>query len=212
MNYKPYRNESTRSSVLAGVSAGREAAAWARFFDTYAGYVFGIARRRGLAEADADEIVQQVMGELVNGKGLARYDRSRGGFRQWLARRVVWRVANQRRDGEARRAAEAGYAEGTAEEAAAELEGAFEEEWRAAVLGEALRRLGEEANPVHYAVFYASAVEGLDAETVRKMHGVGADNLYQIRRRLGARLRTLLEEARRDLESGKGLPGAGNGG
>ncbi|MBQ9344787.1 MAG: sigma-70 family RNA polymerase sigma factor [Kiritimatiellae bacterium] len=209
MNYKPYRNESTRSSVLAGVAEGREAEAWARFFDTYAGYVFGIARRRGLAEADADEIVQQVMGELVNGNGLARYDRSRGGFRQWLARRVVWRVANQRRDGEARRAAEAEYAEGTAEAAEAELEGVFEEEWRAAVLGEALRRLGEESNPMHYAVFYASAVEGLDTETVRKMHGVGAANLYQIRRRLGARLRTLLEESRRDLESGKGLPGEG---
>lgn len=208
MNYKPYRNESTRSSVLAGVSGDRDGAAWARFFDTYAGFVFGVARRRGLAEADADEIVQQVMGELVNGKGLAQYDRTLGGFRQWLARRVVWRVANYRRDGEARRAAEAGFADGSrAEEGqTGELEDAFEEEWLAAVLEEALRRLRETSNPTHYAVFFASAIEGLDSEVVRRMHGIGADNLYQIRRRLGARLRELLEEARRDLETGGPLP------
>lgn len=52
-------------------------------------------------------------------------------------------------------------------------------------------------------------MEELDTETVRKMHGMGAANLYQIRRRPGARLRTLLEESQRDLESGKGLPGEG---
>lgn len=208
MNYKPYRNESTRSSVLAGVSEGRDGAAWARFFDTYAGFVFGVARRRGLTEADADEIVQQVMGELVNGKGLAQYDRTLGGFRQWLARRVVWRVANYRRDGDARRAAEAGFADGERSETGqtGDLEEAFEEEWRGAVLEEALRRLREKSNPTHFAVFYASAIEGLDSEVVRQMHGIGADNLYQIRRRLGARLRELLEEVRRDLESGGPLP------
>lgn len=206
MNYKPYRNESTKSSVLAGVSGGRDEAAWTRFFDTYAGFVFGIARRRGLAEADADEIVQQVMGELVNGTGLGTYDRSKGGFRPWLARRVTWRVDNYRRDDEARFAAEAKFAEATAEATAAELETAFEEEWRSAVLGEALRRLQAESNETHFAVFYASVVENLDSETVRRMHGVSADNLYQIRRRLGARMRSLLEEARRDMEDGGILP------
>ena len=46
MTYAPYRNESTRSSILAGIQDPADSAAWARFFDTYAGYVFGIARHR----------------------------------------------------------------------------------------------------------------------------------------------------------------------
>ncbi|MBR6023213.1 MAG: hypothetical protein IK066_12440, partial [Kiritimatiellae bacterium] len=78
MIYRPYRNEETRSSILAGVTGTAGEAAWARFFDTYAGYVFGIARRRGLTESDADEIVQLVMRELVHGQALARYDRTKG--------------------------------------------------------------------------------------------------------------------------------------
>ena len=201
MTYRPYRNESTRSSILAGAADPADAAAWARFFDTYAGYVFGIARRRGLPEADADEIVQQVMGGLVHGNGLAQYDRSKGAFHLWLARRTAWRVANFRRDGEVRHAAEAGFSAANSEEAAAspETDAACEEEWRAAVLAEALRRLREESNPV----------EGLGTDAVRRMHGIGADNLYQIRRRLGARLRELLPEVKRDLEDGGALPPSG---
>ena len=151
MTYAPYRNESTRSSILAGIRDPADSAAWARFFDTYAGFVFGIARHRGLPEPDADEIVQQVMADLVHGRALSQYDRSRGAFHLWLARRVAWRVANFRRDADAHRSAEAGYAaEPPPDAQPPATDDACEEEWRAAVLAEALRRLRAESNPVHY--------------------------------------------------------------
>ena len=207
MTYAPYRNESTRSSILAGIQDPADSAAWARFFDTYAGYVFGIARHRGLPEPDADEIVQQVMAELVHGRALSQYDRARGAFHLWLARRVAWRVANFRRDAEARRSAEAGYAAEPPPDALPPATAdACEEEWRAAVLAEALRRLRAESNPVHYAVFHASAIENLPTDAILRLHPVTPSNLYQIRRRLSARLRTLLAASRRDLESGADLP------
>lgn len=202
MTYRPYRNEATRSSILAGVADPADEAAWARFFDTYAGYVFGIARHRGLPEADADEIVQQVMRELLHGRGLAQYDRSRGAFHLWLARLVAWRVSNYRRQDEARRAAESRFAaEPSPATAAPELDDAFAEEWQSVVLEEALRRLRAESNPAHYAIFHASAIDNLPADAILRLHSVTADNLYQIRRRLGARLRLLLADAARDLDA-----------
>jgi RNA polymerase sigma-70 factor (ECF subfamily) len=208
VNYQPYRNESTRSSILAGVTDTADGAAWARFFDTYAGYVFGIARHRGLAEADADEIVQQVMRELVHGRALRQYDRAKGPFHQWLAQLVAWRTSNWRRKDDARRAAEARNAARTTPpgEMPPEVETVCEAEWRATVLDEALRRLREESNPVHYAIFHASAVENLDTDAICRLHAVNADNLYQIRRRLAARLRVLLADAERDLDSGAAVP------
>lgn len=207
MTYSPYRNESTRSSILAGVKDSADSAAWARFFDTYAGFVFGIARHRGLPEPDADEIVQQVMAELVHGDALSRYDRTRGAFHLWLARRVIWRVANYCRDGDARRSAEARYAaEPPPDSVPPGTDAAFDEEWRATVLDEALRRLRAESNPVHYAVFHASAIENLPTDALLRLHSVTPSNLYQIRRRLSARLRALLASARQDLESGSSLP------
>lgn len=207
MTYAPYRNEATRSSILAGIQDPTDAATWARFFDTYAGYVFGIARHRGLPEPDADEIVQQVMAELVHGRAIFQYDRSRGAFHLWLARRVAWRVANYRRDADARRSAEARYAAEPPPDALPPgTDAACEEEWRAVVLDEALRRLRAESNPVHYAIFHASAIENLPTDAILRLHPVTPSNLYQIRRRLSARLRTLLPSVRQDLESGSSLP------
>lgn len=203
MTYRPYHNESTRSSILAGAADPADADAWARFFDAYAGYVFGIARRCGLPEPDADEIVQQVMTELLHGRALAQYDRARGSFRQWLARLVSWRVSNLRRNDETRRAAEARFADAPPPPPSPDP---YEEEWRAAVLEEALRRLRAETNPVHYAVFHASAIENLPTDAILRLHPVTPANLYQIRRRLSSRLRLLLAAAARDLDSPPPLP------
>ena len=44
-------------------------------------------------------------------------------------------------------------------------------------------------------------MEELDTETVRKMHGMGAANLYQIRRRVKATFAALLKAALEDLDA-----------
>lgn len=201
MPYKPYRNEATRSSILAGVADPGNQAAWGRFFDTYAGYIFAIARREGLPEADADDIVQTVMRELVHGTSLRRYDKTRGPFHLWLARLVLWRISNLRRKEAARPPLSPLPApDGPAAEPSA-LTPEFEEEWMAAVTEEALRRLRAETNPDHYAIYHASAIEQLATEDILRLHSVSSSNLYQIRRRLGARFRVLLEQAMRDLDA-----------
>lgn len=209
MPYKPYRNESTRSSILAGVADSANQAAWARFFDTYAGYVFALARGRGLPETDADEIVQIVMRELVHGSTLRAYDKTRGPFHTWLARLVLWRTANyqqRERPGNIRSVGTLSDLPLQSTPAQPPLPPEFEEEWMAAVTDEALRRLRVESNPAHYAVYHASAIEKLDATDIRRLYSVSADNLYQIRRRLGARFRALLEQTMRDMDSSPPAP------
>jgi hypothetical protein len=116
-------------------------------------------------------------------------------------------VANYRRDGDARRSAEARYAAEPPPDAAPPgADAAVEEEWRSTVLAEALRRLRSESNPVHYAVFHASAIENLPTDAILRIHPVTPANLYQIRRRLSARLRALLPAVRQNLESGPSIP------
>ena len=92
MPYLHFRNEATRSSVLSALHDTADQAAWGRFFDTYAGFIYGIARHEGLGEADADDIVQTVMTELVRGGAATRYDKTRGPFRGWLSQLTLWRV------------------------------------------------------------------------------------------------------------------------
>ena len=65
MTYRHFQNESTRSSVLRVVADTENEAAWQRLFDLYAGFVFSIARSKGLNDADADDIVQVVFTDLA---------------------------------------------------------------------------------------------------------------------------------------------------
>ena len=57
MTYRHFNNESTRSSVIRAVSDTGNQAAWQRLFDLYAGFIFSIARSKGLSEDDADDVL-----------------------------------------------------------------------------------------------------------------------------------------------------------
>ena len=188
MTYRHFNNESTRSSVLRAVADTENEAAWNRFFDLYAGFVYSIARSKGLRDEDADDIVQVVFGDLARNLPTFKYDHGKGRFRSYLAGLVNWRVLDRlkasRRDADLK----AGFWE-EARAAAGGDDDFAEREWQSAAMEEALRRMKPGVRPEHYAAFVASAVEGQDTETVMKLYGLSRDNLYQIRNRLTAKLR-----------------------
>ena len=198
MNYKPFLNEETRSSVLAGVRAGSEEA-WGRFFDLYAGYVFTLARRAGLLGEDADDLVQTVFAELSAPGGFDGYERGKGSFRVWLRRRAQWRIADELR----RRAA----ALPRDESAKGDLDAlpapdpALDEAWVESARAEALRRLRDAVSPDHFAIFQASVLEELPTEDVMRLYRVSRDNLYQIRKRVKDAFTELLKAALDDLDA-----------
>jgi len=200
MTYRHFNNESTRSSVLKAVANTENAAAWNRLFDLYAGFVFSMARRKGLNETDADDIVQIVFNDLARNLATFDYDREKGRFRSYLSGLVSWRVMDKLKAG--RRDAE--LTKRYSEEMMAGSHGSddfAEREWQAAAMEEALRRMKSDVSPEHYAAFVASAVEGQDTEAVMKLHGLSRDNLYQIRKRLTAKLRETVAEVLAEMDS-----------
>ncbi|MBR0056916.1 MAG: sigma-70 family RNA polymerase sigma factor [Kiritimatiellae bacterium] len=199
MTYRPFLNEKTRSSVLAGVKTGTEAA-WGRFFDIYAGYVFALARRSRLSSQDADEIVQRIFLELAAPGGFDGYERGKGSFRQWLKRKVEWRIADEHRRSAAR--ANIRYVTPDAlDTVPANDSHPRDEAWIEAARAEAMRRLRASSTQQHFAIFQASVVEEIPAEEIVSLYGVTRDNLYQIRRRMTAAFRRHLEAALADLDS-----------
>ena len=190
MTYRHFNNETTRSSVLRAVADTGNDAAWRRLFDLYAGFVFSLARAKGLNDEDADDMVQVVFADLARNLPAFKYDRAKGKFRSYLVGLVHWRVMDRLKSGRRDTEFKAAYwEEANAAAAAADADGFSEREWQAAALEEALRRIKSDVRPEHYAAFVASAVEGQDAETVMRLYGLTRDNLYQIRKRLTERLR-----------------------
>lgn len=204
MTYRHFNNESTRSSVLKAVADTANEAAWRRLFDLYAGFVFSIARSKGLADADADDIVQIVFADLARNLPAFTYDREKGRFRAYLSGLTRWRINDRLRYGKRDVELKASFMEEAKACASAADEDFEEREWRAAALEEALRRMKPDVRPGHYAAFVASAIEGQDTETVARLHGISIDNLYQIRKRLTVKLRETVGQVLEEMDA----PGA----
>ena len=200
MTYRHFNNETTRSSVLKAVANTENETAWARFFDLYAGFVFSIARSKGLNEEEADDVVQDVFIRLAQFLPTFEYSRTKGRFRSYLVNLVYnliidkWRM-HQREDERMK-----AYKDEVVNMPSADKDFA-EREWQAAAMEGALRRIKSEVRPEHYAAFVASAIEGQDTETVMRLYNLSRDNLYQIRKRLTVKLQETVSEVLAEMES-----------
>src|SRR3974390_3545048 len=74
----------TRASLLVRLREGHDADAWQEFVRLYAPVIYGFARRRGLQDADAADLMQDVLRSVAGAAGRLAYDPRRGTFRGWL--------------------------------------------------------------------------------------------------------------------------------
>src|SRR4051812_49141623 len=74
----------TRVSLLVQIRDGSNQVAWQEFIKLYGPVVYGFARKRGLQDADAADLMQDVMRSVSTSIGRLDYDRTQGTFRGWL--------------------------------------------------------------------------------------------------------------------------------
>lgn len=82
----------TSFSLLDQLRERPDAGAWQRLVDIYTPLIHGWLRRRGLADADVDDLTQEVMTALVRELPHFEHDRRRGAFRSWLRTITVHRL------------------------------------------------------------------------------------------------------------------------
>src|SRR2546421_3785184 len=74
----------TRASLLIQIRDGANHAAWQEFVALYGPVIYGFARKRGLQDADAADLMQDVLRSVSSAIGRLDYDRNHGTFRGWL--------------------------------------------------------------------------------------------------------------------------------
>src|ERR671936_1315111 len=74
----------TRASLLVRIRDPHDTEAWRQFVQLYASVVYGYARKRGLQDADAADLMQEVFRAVASAAGRLDYDPKRGTFRGWL--------------------------------------------------------------------------------------------------------------------------------
>jgi len=76
----------TRKTLLLRIQDADDDRAWSEFVEIYSPIVFAFCLNRGLQEADASDIVQEVMSGVLKSIGKFEYDPAKGTFRAWLFR------------------------------------------------------------------------------------------------------------------------------
>jgi RNA polymerase sigma factor (sigma-70 family) len=187
----------TRVSLLVRLRDGHDAQAWRDFVDRYGPIVYGFARRRGLQDADAADLTQEVLRSVAGSVGRLDYDPRRGTFRSWLytiARNKVYTFL----DGQRRRAHGSGDSDAQQRleeqpDRELDLAAAWDLEYERRLAALAMDRVQGEFQPATWQAFWKTAVEGQSAkETGAALH-MSPGAVYVAKSRVLARLKEEIE-------------------
>jgi RNA polymerase sigma factor (sigma-70 family) len=187
----------TRVSLLVRIRDRGDEDAWAEFVDLYAPLVYALARRRGLQEADAADLTQDVLRSVVRTAPRFAYDPGRGSFRGWLftvARNQLrkWAHARQRQPSASGSPDDQRLIE---EQAAPPEDGNFwEAEYRERLFAWAAERVRPSFRPSTWQAFWKTAVEERDPAAVAAELGMSVGAVYIARTRVLARLRECIRK------------------
>ena len=163
----------------------------------YEPFVYRFARRGGLQDADACELVQNVMLSVARAVGRWKPDRQQGRFRTWLFRiarnQLLDVLAKQQRTIAARGGSGLLEILQTSKSAAA-FEQTLRFEHRQTLFQWAADRVKSSVKEVTWKAFWMTAVEEQVPETVARELGLTAGAVYIARSRVLARLRDAVKQ------------------
>jgi RNA polymerase sigma factor (sigma-70 family) len=187
----------TRVSLLLRIRDPHDAGAWAEFVRLYAPVLHAYGMRHGLQDADAADLTQDTLGNVLRAAPDFVYDPARGSFRGWLftvARNQIRKFAT-RRDRLAAGTGDSNVREMLAAQPARDDEAAWEREYQLNLFRWAADRVRVEFRDATWQAFWRTAVDGEPVETVAAALGLTVGAVYIARSRVTARIRTEIETA-----------------
>jgi RNA polymerase sigma factor (sigma-70 family) len=179
----------TKPSLLLRIRQPHDAAAWRQFAETYAPLVYGHLRKRGLQDADAADVAQDVLRSVAARIGQFEYDPARGSFRGWLLSVVQSRLADFRRRGQRQLALVAEAAASAPSEASAADTAEWNLDYERQVFHAAAERVRGDFGHSAWRAFWLAAVEGKAAKEIAAELGLSQAAVYLAKARVMKRIR-----------------------
>lgn len=189
----------TRSSLIQRLKATINGESWEEFFHTYWELIYNVARRAGLSEADAQDIVQETILKVHNSLDRFEYNRKRGTFKGWL-RTVTRSRLNDFFKKQQRRPSLNQPLEEAADELqnledpeGPEIEKIWDEEWNRNLIQAALSRTKKLSSPKQFQIFKCHYIDEWTVRETCRTLGVNAAQVYMAKQRVGKIFREAVE-------------------
>lgn len=199
----------TNETLLERVKSMDAHGAWQEFYKAYWSAILRYARKLGLNQHQAEEVLQETMVTLMRQLPGFTYDRGKGKFRNFLLtivhRKSLAALRRARRESESSAPWEeniAGENGGvfSADDPAARMAAS---RWQESILEAVLEELAADARlgPETMAVFRAYVIQGRSAGEVAAEFAIKENAVYQIKNRLARRVQEMVARRLRDSDS-----------
>ena len=191
----------TRSSLMLRLREPQDQQAWAEFVSIYEPLVLRVLRQRGLQEADARDVTQQVVLAVTQAVQRWQPDGQQASFRRWLfsiARRLALRFLQR---GHAKRGV--GGTDmvellDSLPEPEHRTAAAFDDEYRTEVFRWAADQVRSDFRETTWQAFWRTCVLNEPIIGVADRLGMSVGSVYVARSRVIARLKVVVEEFEAD--------------
>ena len=186
----------TNHSLIARVKNLADGASWVEFLEIYQPVVFRMARRRGLQDADAQDVIQQVFLSISRSIDGWTAGDDKPPFRAWLAtiaRNAITKSLTRRPRDVATGSTsmmEVLDAQLDPEATTAEIQA----EARREIVRWAAEQIRDEFSAGIWTAFWQTAIEGIPIADVARATGRSPGSIYVARYRVAARLKEQILE------------------
>src|SRR6266550_5145150 len=187
----------TRRSLVDRLENWNDRKNWQEFFDTYWKLIYSAARKSGLTDVEAQEVVQETVITVAKKVGKLHYDPAVGSFKGWLLHITRWRIVDQfrkREPGQNRRTRsqddrQTATIERVPDRDAIDLDAVWEKEWQENLFAAAILRVKKKVDPKQFQIFDCYVRKEWPAQKVAAELGVSVGQVYLARHRISALLK-----------------------
>lgn len=188
----------TRASLLLRLPNAGDLVAWDEFVNLYAPCVVRVVTRAGLQQADAENVLQEVLLRVAKSIELWLNRSDRSGFRPWLLRIAKNETINLLTRKGTRPFEKASHVVGDNLELLpddqSDLATSIDTEYEREVFLWAAEQVRESVSPHTWQAFWLSHVEGLSIEMVSNRLNLKPANIYFARSRVMKRLKQIVQQ------------------
>lgn len=197
----------TRRSLISRLKNIEDQESWREFFETYWRLIYSVARKSGLDDGEAQDLVQETVLSVTRKIAGFKFDPALGSFKNWLMLITRSRIIDHLRKRARRPELVSMHGDGhdagidsAADPAADALERTWEEEWQAHLLDAAVRNVKARVTIQQYQIFELSAFQQQAPAKIAAAMGVGIARVYLTKHRVGRLLKSELISMKTRLE------------